>query len=91
MYARLRLRIKGIQQVVESQSTSIASLTAERDCLIMGHQDESTGQGKYLLSHYTSIIIAYGIYQVVASSDKNSSKNFAQVIQGYITQIEELK
>ena len=34
-----------MQQVVESQSTSIASLTAERDCLMMGHQDESTGQG----------------------------------------------
>ena len=43
---RLRLQIKAMQQVIDSQSKRLASLAAEREAAILGHQDESTGQGK---------------------------------------------
>ena len=42
------MRIKAMQQVVESQSTRIAALAAEKEMAALGHQDESTGQGEYI-------------------------------------------
>ena len=43
---RLRVRVKGLQQVVESQSKRLADLTVEKEAAVFAHQDESTGQGK---------------------------------------------
>ena len=43
---RLRMRIKAIQQVVDSQASRIATLAAEKEVAALGHQDEYTGQGK---------------------------------------------
>lgn len=42
---RLRMRIKALQQVVESQSSRLATFVAEKDAATLGRQDESTGQG----------------------------------------------
>ncbi len=42
---RLRIRVKGLQQVIDSQGTKIASLLTEREMTALGHADESTGQG----------------------------------------------
>ena len=35
-----------MQAVVESQSSRIASLSAEKEVTTLGQQDESTGQGE---------------------------------------------
>ncbi len=43
---RLRMRIKAMQQVVDSQASRIAALVAEKEVAALGHQDEYTGQGK---------------------------------------------
>lgn len=43
---RLRMRIKAMQQVVDSQASRIAALAAEKEVAALGHQDEYTGQGK---------------------------------------------
>ena len=45
LYFRLRIRVKAMQAVVESQSNRLASLTAEKEVATLGQQDESTGQG----------------------------------------------
>ena len=37
--------MKGLQQVIDSQSTKIASLLTERELTALRHADESTGQG----------------------------------------------
>ncbi len=37
--------MKGLQQVIDSQGTKIASLLTEREMTALGHADESTGQG----------------------------------------------
>lgn len=42
------MRIKAMQQVVESQSSRIAALAAEKEVAALGHQDESTGQGQQI-------------------------------------------
>lgn len=43
---RLRMRIKTLQGLLDSQSERLASIQAERDMLSLGGQyDESTGQG----------------------------------------------
>lgn len=41
---KLRVRVKAMQQVVESQSCRLANLIAEKEVSTFGHQDESTGQ-----------------------------------------------
>jgi hypothetical protein len=40
------MRIKAMQQVVDSQASRIAALVAEKEVAALGHQDEYTGQGK---------------------------------------------
>ncbi len=40
--------MKALQQVIESQSTRLSKLTAEKEAAHLGHQDESTGQGMYV-------------------------------------------
>lgn len=47
LFLRLRIRVKAIQAVVESQSNRLASLTAQKEVAALGHQDESTGQGVF--------------------------------------------
>ena len=42
---RLRLRLKNMQSVMNSQNETIASLQAERDLMKIKYHDESTGQG----------------------------------------------
>lgn len=42
---RLRLRVKAMQQVIESQSNRLANLTAEKEAAKLDRHDESTGQG----------------------------------------------
>ena len=42
------MRVKAMQQVIDTQSNRIAALAAEKELAAMGHQDESTGQGMYL-------------------------------------------
>ncbi len=42
---RLRIRVKALQQVIDTQSTKIASLMTQREMAAIGQQDESTGQG----------------------------------------------
>ena len=49
------MRIKAMQQVIESQSSRIAALAAEKEVAALGHQDESTGQGKQQLLSTTTI------------------------------------
>ena len=39
------MRIKAMQQVVDSQASRIAALAAEKEVAALGHQDEYTGQG----------------------------------------------
>ncbi|XP_064385434.1 kinesin-like protein KIF21A [Halichondria panicea] len=41
---KLRIRVKGSQQVIDSQGTKIASLLTEREMTSLGRADESTGQ-----------------------------------------------
>ena len=43
------MRVKAMQQVIESQSSRIAALAAEKEVAALGHQDESTGQGEWLV------------------------------------------
>ena len=43
--SRLRLRLKNMQSVMNSQNETIASLQAERDLMKIKYHDESTGQG----------------------------------------------
>ena len=43
---RLRLRVKSLQQVIDSQAERMASLAADRELAALGHHDESTGQGE---------------------------------------------
>ncbi len=50
---RLRIRVKGLQQVIDSQGTKIASLLTEREMTALGHADENTGQGTSLHGHVT--------------------------------------
>lgn len=40
------MRIKAMQQVVDSQASRIAALAAEKEVAALGHQDEYTGQGE---------------------------------------------
>ena len=44
--ARLRLRVKAMQQVIDSQAERLAVLSAQRDAAALGRHDESTGQGR---------------------------------------------
>ena len=44
-YCRLRLRVKAMQQVIQTQSDRIAADMADRVAASLNHQDESTGQG----------------------------------------------
>jgi len=39
------MRVKAMQQVIDSQSDRIAALAADKEAVALGHQDESTGQG----------------------------------------------
>lgn len=48
---RLRIRVKGLQHVIDSQGTKIASLLTEREMASLGHADESTGQGTLVSTH----------------------------------------
>ena len=45
MLCRLRVRVKAMQQVIETQSDRIAAYMADREAAFLSHQDESTGQG----------------------------------------------
>ena len=39
------MRVKAMQQVIDSQTERIAALAAEKEAVALGHHDESTGQG----------------------------------------------
>ena len=43
---RLRLRVKSLQEVIDSQAERIAAMATEKDLVALGHHDESTGQGR---------------------------------------------
>ena len=49
------MRVKAMQQVIDSQTERIAALAAEKEAVALGHHDESTGQGN-------SLWIAFLIY-----------------------------
>lgn len=86
-----------MQAVVESQSNRLASLTAEKEVANLGQQDESTGQGNgFTYCNYLQVaqVALYYMYIVVlasSSDSRQSDSKLSEVIQGYITQIEELK
>ena len=42
---RLRLRVKAMQHVIETQSNRLAAFSAEKEAASLSRQDESTGQG----------------------------------------------
>lgn len=46
--SRLRVRVKAMQQVIETQSNRLATFTAESEAASLCRQDESTGQGDTL-------------------------------------------
>lgn len=52
------MRIKAMQQVVDSQASRIAALAAEKEVAALGHQDEYTGQGKEI-NNITTLMFSY--------------------------------
>ena len=52
------MRIKAMQQVVDSQASRIAALAAEKEVAALGHQDEYTGQGKKI-NNITTLMFSY--------------------------------
>ena len=82
--------MKGLQQVIDSQSTKIASLLTERELAALGHADESTGQGRLCDCHV--ITLHCPPPSVVSDSGSHGNEDgLSTVIQGYMSQIEELK
>ena len=59
---RLRIRVKGLQQVIDSQSTKIASLLTQRELTALRRADESTGQGT--VSHVTKYKLPNGGHMI---------------------------
>ena len=45
LYFRLRLKIKTMQNLLDSQTQRLAALQSEKDMMALRHHDESTGQG----------------------------------------------
>ena len=41
------MRVKALQQVIDSQSSRLATLSTEKEAAAFGLQDESTGQGTF--------------------------------------------
>ena len=86
--------MKAIQAVVESQSNRLASLTAQKEVAALGHQDESTGQGlfsNFFFRVYDTITCFILLVVLTSACSSDSDSKLSEVIQGYITQIEELK
>lgn len=82
-----------MQAVVESQSSRLASLSAEKEVASLGQQDESTGQGEwgFIYGALLLFIFIFILFFLVLASSAESDNKLSEVIQGYITQIEELK
>ena len=40
------MRVKSLQQVIDSQSERMAAMATDRELAALGRQDESTGQGQ---------------------------------------------
>ena len=53
------MRIKAMQQVVDSQASRIAALAAEKEVAALGHQDEYTGQGEEINNITTLMFSLY--------------------------------
>ncbi|CAI8031369.1 Kinesin-like protein KIF21B, partial [Geodia barretti] len=61
---KLRLRVKSLQQVIESQSERIAGMAADKELAALGRHDESTGQvvgqeAEETTSHLPTVIKGY--------------------------------
>ena len=78
---RLRIRVKALQAVVESQSNRLASLAAEKDIATLGRQDESTGQGSAHMFTYVHRCVYIQNY-VLAQCFHNVCAVVCYVLQG---------
>ena len=91
-FLRLRLRVKAMQEVVDSQSDRLAQLLASEHASLLNlscHSDESTGQGN--IHHTMYVRTSHALLLPVVNDCEESSQQLSKVIQEYMKQIEELK